>query len=75
MGGVLAIFLLVMLCLSGWGLFIYSTMHRTYDGQVVISKNEMGKTIFTLELDIDPEEIKEMYSLSFKVFDQDNFLG
>lgn len=75
MVGILFFIIFLMIALSGWGLFIFSTFHKTYDGQVVISKNEVGKTIFTLELDIDPEDIKEMYSLSFKVFDQDNFLG
>lgn len=74
MGEVIIVFLLVMLCFSGWGLFIFSQLHKSYDGKVVITKSDEGKTLFTLELDIDPDEIKNMYALNFKVMDEDNFL-
>jgi hypothetical protein len=74
MGDVIAVFVLAMVTFSGWGLFIFSVMHKSYDGQVVVTKTPEGKTIYTLELDIDPEEIRNMFSLSFKVLDEDNFL-
>jgi hypothetical protein len=42
-------------------------LNKHYDGEVVISTTEEGKTIFGLELEIDPDEIKNMSSLLFKV--------
>lgn len=37
------------------------------DGEIVISTDEEGKTLFSLELDKSPEEIEEMDLVSFKV--------
>jgi hypothetical protein len=73
MRSVIAIFVLLMVAFSGWGFFIYAISHRDYDGQVIVTRQE-GKTIFTLEVDIDVDEIPNMDSLLFKVVDTDNFL-
>jgi hypothetical protein len=73
MTDIIAIFVIAMVAFSGWGLFFYAIAHRSYDGQVVVSRTE-GKTVFTLEVDIDVDEIPNMDSLLFKVVDTDNFL-
>lgn len=73
MSELIAIFVIAMVAFSGWGLFIYSIAHRSYDGQVLVSRTE-GKTIYTLEVDIDVDQIPSMESLLFKVVDTDNFL-
>ena len=41
--------------------------YRPYDGTVVITTDENGKRIFSLELDRDPDEIEEMDNILFKV--------
>ncbi len=67
MAEVIFVFVLLMVAFSGWGVFIIFVLNKHYDGEVVISTTEEGKTIFGLELEIDPDEIKNMSSLLFKV--------
>ena len=43
---------------------------RHEDGLIVITENEDGKKMFTLELDKDPDEIASMDYILFKVTDQ-----
>jgi hypothetical protein len=40
-----------------------------YDGKIIISKED-DKTIFSLELDIDPDDIEKMDIVVFKVIKQ-----
>lgn len=40
---------------------------RQHDGKMVVTTTEEGKTIFTLELEGDPEELRHKRSISFKV--------
>lgn len=48
--------------------YILSIRYR-HGGQIVISKDEDGKKLFSLELDKDPDEIEKMRYISFKVTD------
>jgi hypothetical protein len=36
-------------------------------GKIVITKNEVGRKLFSLELDADPDEIEKMNFILFKV--------
>jgi hypothetical protein len=64
---ILFIVLFVLLLVAGY-LMQRKTKH--YDGQIIITTNEVGKHIFSLELDIDPYELKNMDVVSFKVTDK-----
>lgn len=59
--------LLVFISLVGFLLYFSYEKHK-YDGQMIIRETD-GKTIYTLELDMDVEEIEDMNALIFKVVD------
>lgn len=44
---------------------------RSYDGIIVITRDRIGKKLFSLELDKTPEEIEKMKIVSFKVVPMD----
>lgn len=41
-----------------------------YDGKIVVTSGEDGKRIFTLELEIDPDDIIELESITFQVINE-----
>lgn len=43
---------------------------RNYDGQIVITRKEDGKRIFSLELNKNPSELAEMKTVLFEVVEQ-----
>jgi hypothetical protein len=45
----------------------YAASDSRYDGAIVISQPEPGKTLYSLELGMDPDEIKDLNELVFKV--------
>ena len=49
----------------------YEASERPYDGNMVYSTNEMGKKLFTLELDIDPADIESKDRLVFRTKELD----
>jgi len=40
---------------------------RKHDGKLVLRTTEEGKTVYTLQLECDPEELMHKRSISFKV--------
>lgn len=56
---VVAIFIFIIL-------ISWHATNQKYDGTIVI-KDEEGKRIFSLEIDIDPDEIEKMNVVVFKV--------
>ena len=63
---ILIIVVLILIICIQYVLYHVKPMIK-HDGQIVITTNEEGKKIFTLELDKDPEEIENLNSISFKV--------
>ena len=61
LGVMLFLFVLISMLLT---LRLY---FRDYDGTVVVTTDENGKRIFSLELDRDPDEIEQMDNILFKV--------
>lgn len=59
---------LVILSLCVYILVLWSRQ-RVNGGKIVITQNEDGKKLFSLELDKDPDEIEQMSYISFKVID------
>ena len=47
----------------------YSASDRPYDGNLVVTTTENGKTVYTLELGIDPDEIGSKKQIVFKTVD------
>lgn len=45
----------------------YDASEAAYDGKVVVETDEIGKKMFSLELDGDPAEIEQKSAVSFKV--------
>jgi len=46
---------------------ILVVLSTRYDGRIIITTSEEGKRIFTLELDIDPDDILEKDTIIFDV--------
>jgi len=61
---VLATFLGVCLGLSSKQ---YDASDAAYDGKVVVETDDVGKKIFSLELEGDPSELETKNAVSFKV--------
>lgn len=51
---------------------IWLVIQRSYsnEGRIIIEKDETGKVLFTLEIDIDPLEIQNMKNVSFRVVEK-----
>lgn len=45
----------------------YYDSDEPYDGEIVTTETDSGKLIYSLELGVDPEEIRSMNSVNFKV--------
>lgn len=52
-------------------IYIYKLKASKWVGTLVISRNEEGIKLFSLELDQDPEDIEKEKSVSFRVESQD----
>lgn len=48
----------------------YKKTQPTGGGQIVVTQDETGKKVFSLELDKDPEEIQGMKSVTFNITDE-----
>ena len=62
--------LIFLILLFGLILESFSRRYQSYNGQLVISKDETGKLVYLLELDTDPIDILDLDSISFKVIDK-----
>ena len=62
---VLAIILVVLGCVNLYLMF----KPKKYDGAIVITTQENGKRLFSLEINRDPEELEKMTAVLFKVVD------
>lgn len=56
-------FLILFVIYSGYKTF----KKETPDGVILITQTDEGKTLFSLELDIDPDEIKTKDRILFEV--------
>lgn len=45
----------------------YHDSGREFDGAVVVSENEEGRLLYSLEVDGDPETLQDKTSITFKV--------
>ena len=51
-----------------WGIiFVAWNLRVKYDGQLVVIRDDDGKTIMSLELDTDPEDIPNMEYIRLEV--------
>lgn len=57
---------ILSLCVN---ILVLWSRQRVNGGKIVITQNEDGKKLFSLELDKDPDEIEQMSYISFKVID------
>lgn len=63
--------LMIVILLIGILLYVSSRQYKTKnDGEIIISRGDNGKTVFTLELEIDPDDIRDRDSILFKVTDE-----
>jgi hypothetical protein len=53
----------------GYGLYITLKLRNDIDGKIVIITDDEGKKMFSLELDMDPDEIEKRQYIRFKVTD------
>lgn len=60
-----------LLCSISYIFFLKRKLPRI-DGQIVITKDDAGKKIFSLELDKDPEDIQIMKFVVFTITDKEN---
>jgi len=59
------VYIVLLLSLLANAYFVINRLR--YDGNIVVKNTELGGTVFSLELDMDPEEIREMKIIRFKV--------
>lgn len=45
----------------------YNASESKYDGKIVVTTNEKGVTLYSLELNDDPSSLKEKKDVSFKI--------
>jgi hypothetical protein len=62
---------LVFSLLLNAGLIVLVVRSLKYGGAIVITTDDYGKRIFSLEIGVDPDEIQKMGSILFKVIDQE----
>ena len=53
-----------------FAIIIVSQRKRSHDGLIVITRDEEGKKLFSLELDKEPDDIEQMRYVVFKVTDE-----
>lgn len=68
--GTLTAFTLFLGVLVGISSNRYNAGTVGYDGQMLVSTNNAGSTMYTLELNVDPEEIAKKASIAFKIVPQ-----
>jgi len=56
----------------GYGLYVTLKLRNDYDGKIVVTIDDDGKKLFSLELDMDPDEIEKRQYIRFKVTDVAN---
>ena len=65
------LFLLALILIFGATLELHAkrsfNSSEGHDGQIVINTTDEGKTVFSLELDKDPDELKKQKNISFEV--------
>jgi len=63
--GLIIIFVITLACYT---IYLQTKLSRRHaDGHIVITEDEDGKKMFTLELDKNPDEIASMDYILFKV--------
>ena len=73
--GTLAVIATFIGAMVGVSSRVYQASGQAYDGKLVVYTPEEGKTLYSLELDLTPEEIEEQSSISFKVTAVDEAQG
>jgi len=58
----------ILAIIWAFAILVWSKKNRI-DGLIVITKDDDGKKIFSLELETDPDEIENMKFITFKVSD------
>lgn len=67
---VISIFVILMLLFVIFGCIIRMRRLSTYQGRLVVTKNDDGKRFFMLEVDANPDDMEKMKRVSFKVTDK-----
>lgn len=67
---VILIFLIIMLVIFAFACVIRLRRLSTYQGRLVVTRNDNGHRLFMLEVDADPDDMEKMKRVSFKVTDK-----